>query len=515
MTVSTLRPASTSSNSGVAVNGAASAHAALNDNSDSSYLDSFGSTDKINLTLDDLTLPSGAVIKDVAARVRAALSSAGSNEIIVSCGNAENTSAGGNRASIFPTWTTPTTVTAWATTTPSPYTAPWTDSDVDGLYLFLGRNVYGGSAALTRIYEAYVDVTYVAKPVVTPSLPTGTITATNLPTVEWDNTLDSDGGAQTHYQVRVFTSAQYGAGGFDAATSDATWDSGDVTSSAETATVTSQLGDGAHRAYVRVGQTVNGTTHWSDYAYTGFTIDVDLAAVPDSPTLTVQTGRIKVHVEGNTGTATTTHLEVQRSEDGGTTWEPLRLTTDTDGLVAGTSADLYDYEAPNGTVMKYRVRALHEVSTGNYVASDWAATASATWTDTAWWLKCPEQPALNMIVYPDSLPGYQRPSRQGVFQALGSTETVIVADTRGAPRGTLRLQIDTPAEQDDLDALLDTNATLLLQCPPEHHWTDRYLRIGDQDRARWIDKAWVGEYIDTLQWWEVARPDGVVAAWPA
>lgn len=508
MTVSTLRPSSTVSNDGVAVNGAASAHAALNDNSDSSYLDSFGTTDDVTLGLDDLSLPAGAVIKELAARIRTALSSAGSNGIRLTHGG-----LAGAEASI--TWTTPTTITAWTYNAPLPYTTPpWTDSQVDGLVFTLSKSIWA-SASLVRVYEAYIDVTYVAKPVVTPSLPTGTVTSTNLPTVEWDNTLDGDGGAQTHYQVRVFTSAQYGAGGFDPATSDATWDSGDITSSAETAAVTSQLGDGAHRAYIRVGQTVNGTTHWSDYAYTAFTIDVDLAAVPDSPTLTVETGRIKVHVEGNSGTATTTHLEVQRSEDGGTTWEPLRLTTDTDGIVAGTSADLYDYEAPNGTLMSYRVRALHEVSAGAYVASDWAATATATWTDTAWWLKCPEHPDLNMIVVPAGIPSYQRPARQGVFQALGSAQTVIVADKRGAPRGTLSLQIDTAAERDDLDALLDANATLLLQGPAGHHWPDRYLRIGDQDRARWIDKAWVEPVVDTLPWWEVARPPGVVVAWPA
>lgn len=503
MSVITLRPSSTVDNDGVTYNGA-SAHATVNDNSDSTYLSAFGLGDSVRFALDDITVPAGAVVKSITARLRCASGSTSQNDLSVylTYGFAIVTKP------LTINWQSITTVTVPLVADASAIS----DALIDGANF--GIESPTSHAAQALIHEVYVDVTCVAQPVTVPSLPTGTITDTNIPAVQWANTLDSDGGAQTHFQVRVFTAAQYGAGGFNAASSTATFDTGDTSSAAVSTQVTTPLADGNYRAYVRVGQTVNGATHWSDYAYTAFTIDVDLPAVPDAPTLTVQTGRIKVHVEGNAGTATTTHLEVQRSEDAGATYEPLRLTTDTDGLITGTSSDEYDYEAPNGTLMTYRVRALHEISAGNYVASAWAS-ATATWSDTAWWLKCPEQPALNMVVVPASLPGYQRPGRQGVFQPLGSTETVIVADKRGAPRGTLRLQIDTPAEQDDLDALLDSNLTLLLQGPPAHHWTDRYVRFGDQDRQRWIDKAWIGEHLDTLQWWQVARPVGVVDSWPA
>lgn len=504
MTVTTLRPSSTTDNDGVTYNGA-SAHATVNDNSDSTYLSAFGLGDSIRFALDDITVPSGAVVKAVAARLRCASGSTSANDLSVYLAWL----GGIATRALTINWQTITTVTVPLLADASALN----DSLIDGASV--GIECPGGHAAQALIHEVYVDVTTVAKPVTAPSAPTGTITATNTPTVEWVNTLDVDGGAQTHYQVRVFTAAQYSAGGFNAASSTATWDSGDVASAAASAQITTPLADATYRAYVRVGQTVNGVTHWSDYAYTGFTVDVDLPAVPDTPTLTVQTGRIKVHVEGNAGTATTTHLEVQRSEDGGTTWEALRLTTDTDGLVAGTSADLYDYEAPNGTLMSYRVRALHEISAGNLVASAWASTATATWTDDDWWLKCPEQPSLNMIVYPAGRPTYQRPARQGVFQALGSSETVVVADVRGDARGELKLQVDTAGEATALDALLDSGLTLLLQAPPAHHWTDRYLRLGDQSREPWIDKAWIGEQFDTLQWWQVAKPDGVVDAWPA
>lgn len=504
MTVITLRPSSTVDNDGVSFNGA-SAHATVNDNSDSTYLSAFGLGDSIRFALDDITVPAGAIVKAIAARLRCASGSTSSNDLSVYLTYGLGLIVTRN---ITINWQTLTTITI-------PLLADATavsDSAIDGANL--GIESPAGHAAQALIHEVYVDVTTVAKPVTAPASPTGTITDTNLATVTWANTLDSDGGAQTQYQIRVFTSAQYGAGGFNPASSGALYDSG-AFGAATSHAITTPLADGAYRAYVRVAQTVNGVTHWSDYAYTAFTIDVDLPALPDTPTLTVEDGRIKIHVEGNAGgAATTTHLEVQRSEDAAT-WEPVRLTTDTAGLIAGTSADVYDYEAPNGTLMTYRVRALHEISAGNLVASAWATTATAVWIDDAWWLKCPERPALNMMVYPAGRPTHQRPARQGVFQALGSSVTVIVADTRGAARGILKLQVDTAAEQAALDALLDSGLTLLLQAPTAHHWTDRYIRLGDQDRVPWIDKAWIGERFDTLQWWEVARPPGAVDSWPA
>jgi hypothetical protein len=79
--------------------------------------------------------------------------------------------------------------------------------------------------------------------------------------------------------MRVFTAAQYGIAGFDPATSPATWDSQEVTSTAASATVGSDLVDGTtYRAYVRVS--VAGPVY-SVWAFTQFTIALDKPATPD------------------------------------------------------------------------------------------------------------------------------------------------------------------------------------------------------------------------------------------
>ena len=498
MTVVTTRPDEIIAGmplAGFAATPSGTRYGVTSDNSDSTYMDG-AAGDAVSLGFTEPTIPAGGLVKSLSVRARSAQAATGTQIIVALVANGVSTLT---YAFVDISWAAITTTTVIPPTAYS--TAPASNM----------RVTVNAAAGQPNIYELYVDTTYVAKPVVAPSAPTGTVTTTNAPTVTWANTLDSDGGPQTHYQVRVFTDAQYGAGGFNAASSTATWDSGDTASGSLSAQVPGPLADDTYRAYVRVGQTVNGVTHWSDYAYTQFTIDTDNPATPDTPVLTVQAGRIKIDLSGNTGAATTTHMEVQRSTDG-STWETTR-TLSADSLFEGSSGTVYDYEAPNGTLMRYRVRALHDY-TGSYTYSDWSATATATWVSDDWWLKCPEQPGLNMVVNLASLPGHQRVARHGVFQPLGSTRQVVVADTRGGSNGTLAVRLDTAGERDDLDALLDANATLLLQGPAAHDEPDRYLRFGNQDRRRWIDKSFVTGRVDTLDWIEVAQPAGPAAYWP-
>ncbi|HTE61632.1 MAG TPA: hypothetical protein VK631_14870, partial [Solirubrobacteraceae bacterium] len=580
---------------------------------------------------------------------------------------------------------------------------------------------------IARVYEAYLDATYVTKPVVSADLPTGTVTNTNLPTVTWSNTLDSDGGPQTQYVVRVFTDAQYTAPGFSFLTDTPVANTGTGTGAGHLVSgpVTSWqlnevLPDDTYRAYVAIGQTVNGAAHFSDWAFTEFIVNVVL---PGTPTLVATAdnanGRIALAVIDVPGTASTDGFELERSLDAGTTWEAVRtldagsidvpfvaetgvfasaadatshalvlpaptggiladdlllavvamdgnptmtwptgwteikdeagngsavrvacawyravggesgtitLTTSAsegggarilcirnasattapevstgvsgaaananpdslnptgwgteptlwiaamglDGNVAVTSgpsgyydfgntrwanasgagvatasllsvaasADpgafthvledsraftvgvrprnasltVYDYEAPNGTTMQYRARSLHDYN-GVWAASAWATDTEA-WTSTSWWLKHPHRPDLNMAVRVRSFASKQRAGRQGVFQALGATHAIVVSDTRGPVTGTVAFRLDSIAEQDDLDALLDTVATLMLQSPSGQGGPD-YVRFADQDRQRVVDWASAAQVFDALTFTAVASPTGDVAvAWP-
>jgi hypothetical protein len=508
MTVSTLRPNATDFSAAIAVTGAASAHAALADNSDTSYITFTDDDDStLRVGLQDLGLPAGAALVIARARVRVARSSAGvANCPVAILTDDEEVTA----ARVFLNWLTPTTVTVSVTWSPP------SDAAVDAAGLGIGNTEtlsLSGFEAI-RVYEAYLDVTYVAKPTTTPSAPSGTITTTNTPTVAWTNGLDSDGGGQTAYEVKIFPDSSYLAGGFDPATAEPLETSGIVASPGFGWPAVLALPNDVYRAYVRVAQTVNGGPHWSDWDYAEFTIDVDKPGVPLlEVTDESEDGRLRIEITHQAGPATTDALEIQRSTDH-LTWEPLRLTTDTAGVIAGLDSTVYDLEAGNGETVYYRARALHNYD-GLYAASDWAE-ADGAWLDShQWWLKSVQHPSLNTPVTVDSLPSYQRPSRDGRFQALGARNAIVVSDTRGADQGTIVLRVDTDLEASAIDDLLDYGGILLLQgSPSDKGWRDRYVKLGDLDRPRLVDKGFVEGTRDSMPWIEVDAPTGPIDLWP-
>ena len=490
MTVSTLRPNATTTNTG-ALTGGATAHAVLSDNSDASYV----TLDQYEVTLvglTDLTLPAGAVIKNVIHRVRSArVTTTCTLYSIAAVGTASL------QATTNITWASPLTSTLLTST------SAYTDAEADAATL---RYENRTNNAL-RVHESYLDVTYVAQPTLTVDAPTGTLTEDNTPTVSWTNTLDSDGGVQARAEVKVFTAAQYGIGGFDPATSPNTY-SAVLTREGNTEDVTTVLPNATYRAYVRTAQSVGGVLHWSAWAYSQFIVNV---SPPDPPTITATAdnanARIALALTEDDSPVVTDWLEVERSLDQ-STWTAVRVP---DGII--TTGTIYDYEAPNGVTVYYRARGINDTASAA-LASTWA-TANATWTDTnSWWLKHPTTPSLNVEVEVKSLQSYGRQARKGTFQAYGRDDAVVISDTRGPASGSLGFQLRTAAEQDDIDAIIADESPLLLQGPLAANWDDRWLALGDQDRSRLIDNASMIAVVDTFGWTEVERPDGDITAWP-
>lgn len=495
MTVVILRPAATQGSPGdPPVTGAADIATALSDNSDASYV-VFAPNVQTTQNLGDASLPAGATVKTGAVRARLIdgdpASFGGTSSIDVYVSALGGPTAGGRTAP-------PQSI---VTMSIESGVAGWTAAQINGATMALT----GVSGSVTA-YEAYFDVTYVAKPVVAVNAPTGTVTNTNRPLVSWTNTLDADGGAQTRATVKIFSDAQYTAGGFNPATSAAVG-SEVVTGSATSHTLAAVLPDGTYRAYVQVAQTVNGAEHSSAYAFSGFSVSV---ALPAAPTITVTAeataGRNKIDVTSNAGTATTDELDLERSLDAGTTWVPVRHTGGLVARIAATSATVYDYEAMNGSAVLYRARALHNYS-GQYAASAWVQ-ASGTWTSTAWWLKHPLRPALNAPIELVTYGPITRAARQGSFQPLGASLPIVVADTRLGAAGMSTVRTRNTAERDLLEAVAAVPATLLLQGPAAAGEPDRYIRVGDLVATRLVENINIAARTFTLPWAEVAQPDG-------
>lgn len=174
----------------------------------------------------------------------------------------------------------------------------------------------------------------------------------------------------------------------------------------------------------------------------------------------------------------------------------------------------YDYEAPNGTDVTYRVRAVHEFASGDESFSDWVEATPTSWSSTDTWLKYPTRPSLNTTIVLSSYAGgtISRAARRSKVQPLGSADAVTVTDTRESDSGTVSIIAQSDDERDTLAAMFDTVAPLLLQVRSTDHEPDRYLSLGDHATQRGADKSFgLGTY-ENLPWDEVPRPSGPLAA---
>lgn len=142
-------------------------------------------------------------------------------------------------------------------------------------------NVYDWSVktrdpdGLAGPYASDRQVTAENPPTLNVTAPAGTIEGTTRPVVVWTYT---DTNPQRSYQARIFTAAQYGIGGFDPATSPATWDSGEVLSTATSVEPTTDLAIGVtYRAYVRVSEAGPLYSVWD---FSEFILAADVAQTP-------------------------------------------------------------------------------------------------------------------------------------------------------------------------------------------------------------------------------------------
>lgn len=473
MTTTTLRPNATIVGTPT---GAASVHAALNDDSDSSYADGIA---QVNL---GTVAMSGGVTKTLRARFRQSSTGAAIPESSGSFYGSVNLSTGETVVDVLDLLRAAadrvTVASAWVAVS-------LTQAQVDGLTATMTGASPESISSSVRSYEQYTDLVWVAKPVtavdaVTPD----PYTASNIVPISWVNTLDSDGGAQTRYWLKVFTDAQYGAGGFDPETSTAFFDSGNAVSGATTAN-TSPLDTGVtYRAYVKVAQTVNGAAHWSAWDFDQFDVDVDTADI-----LTVaaagsnSTGSITVTVERDTGSEAWNFVEVERSIDNGTTWTPVRGATYVDATGDADTFVVIDYEVGNNVATLYRARATRIVSslpiTGAWVQS----SPSASWSSNVCWLKAPGNPSLNTEFNLLARDVYSRRRSSGVFQVIGTAAPVVVSDVLSKHSGQLLIESYESADGADVLAILDGSAVVLVQLPAVFDVADFYAAVTSVDEA--------------------------------
>jgi hypothetical protein len=242
----------------------------------------------------------------------------------------------------------------------------------------------------------------------------------------------------------------------------------------------------------------------------------------------VGTGGLRPYFDGDsdfsswTGTAdnststqdvTTTMFQVERSIDGGGTWDFVRTDVAAGaGFVVPTAGEgsVYDYEAPNGIATMYRARAVYFITILEVATSMWAED-STTWSSSEWWVKHPFDSTLNRALDLRSLPSEEYELRATPHYVLGRAHPIVVSDVPQSPEGDLAFFGNTEGDRTALDALLISGAALLIQAPNDMdvRWPDRWVRFtGTHGRERPYDNRGAPLTFEPLHWIEVARPEG-------
>lgn len=158
------------------------------------------------------------------------------------------------------------------------------------VYVIVG--VAGVDFLSVRVFYEAATAPTTSAVVVSPATP---ITTTRTPTVSWTYTQGSYGADQSYYGVRIFSAAQYDAGGFDPNISATTYEIQEFSSIKSHILNTSLANGTTYKAYVRTYQVVNGVGLWSAWVGgSAFTIAIPVpvpTVVTPASASTVTTSR--------------------------------------------------------------------------------------------------------------------------------------------------------------------------------------------------------------------------------
>lgn len=362
MAIFTLRPnANWNNDSLFTVTGGGTVHAALADDSDATFIKRTSTTipAAYETEFGTTTLSANEQVVSVNVRARIEVGTAGIAQFSLGVITDRN-----GRTVFYSVPITKLNTLALSTVdlainlTSAPNGAVWTQTLIDNLVVKFADNSTA-SADRTTVFELFIDVVTTARPTVTVTAPTGTITDTSFPSVVWAYA-DADGDPQSAYEVKIFDAATYGGAGFSPSTSKPVVETGIVTSSNNGQTLEADLANATtFRAFVRVAQLSNGINFFSDFAFSEFSLSVEAPATPSvSAFLEEDTGSVTITIFGRTNVLSANQASLETNTDG---WVSL-----TNCVITRSTA-----QSSNGSASL----ALTASASGDMVATTTTATA--------------------------------------------------------------------------------------------------------------------------------------------
>ena len=279
--------------------------------------------------------------------------------------------------------------------TSAPNGARWTQELLDNIIVKFTDGATGSTVLLpdpdnrTTLYELTLDVITYPKPTVTVTAPTGTVTDTSFPSVNWTYA-NTEGQEQSAYEIKIFDSTTYSASGFNPDTSNAIIETGVITSTNNGQTLEGDLANSTtYRAYVRVASLVNGANYFSDWAYSQFTLSIDSPATPTvSAFYDSNTGAVTVTIFGRTNALSANQASLETDTTGWAAVANCSISRSTSQYSNGTaslavlSGSAGDMTAATTTATKFAVTANNKFSaTAEFKAG---ATARACSVGIIW-----------------------------------------------------------------------------------------------------------------------------------
>ena len=343
--------------------GSPTVHAALSDDSDSTYITRTSSTVPASYYAEFGTTTIAATTKVTSVNVRAKLSIGTTGYVQLSLGTI--TDRNGREVSysvpvVYRNTYTSQIVDTALNLTSAPDGTAWTQTHIDNLVVkFTDGALLAGDRA--NLFELYIDVNVTNQPTVSVTAPTGTVTDTSFVSVNWTYA-DTDGDEQTAYEIKIFDSATYLTSGFSADTSTPTVETGIITSSNRGQTLDTSLANSAtYRAYVRVASIAGASNYFSDWAYSEFTLGIDAPAAPTvSASYNSTNGAVTVTIFGRTNALSANQASLETNATG---WDAV-----TNCSIAQSAA-----QYSSGT----KSLALTATATGDMTASTTSGTAFA------------------------------------------------------------------------------------------------------------------------------------------
>lgn len=351
-----------------------------------------------------------------------------------------------------------------ASTAGTIYTGWWTQSTAwgtaDANLMTMRISSFGTALRWTK---AWMEYDLVSIPAGTPAV---TAVNTDRPTVTWTFS-DADGFLQASAVVKIFSSAQYSAGGFSASTSTPLW-SGTVNGTASTITPSTAIVTNGlfYKPFLQVFKNVDQTVIPQASFASATAVSTASFTAPAAPT--VQTTwdntykRVQVTVTGGTspyrivifrGTA-------YNDEANDTNYALLKDSRQSDG-----TSNAYDYFVPRGTQIVYG--ALTNTGTVTpFLQSAVTRSTVTTGSATAWELRSVDDPnTYYNFTVPVTGINFDQYEGQTVFRPLGSNYPVVVAGDIGGDDGSMTIVTTNQTTWDNIKTMLDLQSDLYLVAP--------------------------------------------------